>query len=121
MVLSKLKEYVYARIQSLISIDVYNGIAPLEASFPYVTFNFTSSSYNYDTRADWVLELDFWNDTNDDTVLLSESELVKTGFNYYWQSEIDGFYSSYLDFESEIPTNEKDMSRINQRYLLKVR
>lgn len=121
MELIKLKEYVYQKISSLVSINVYDTTAPLEATFPYVVFNFASSSYTMDTRADWILEINIWDDTNDDTVILEQSQLIKSGLSYMWQSEDEGFYSSYIDFEGIIPTEERDMSHINQRYLLQTR
>ena len=117
----QLKTHLYNRISSLTDLTVYNGSSPSLAIFPYVTFVITSSFEVVRGRSDKILELDYWTDSNNDSILLDEAEKVKQGLNYMWQSENDGFLSSYLEFEAEIPNQEKNISHINQRYVLKVR
>lgn len=117
----KLKEYVYTRLNTCTTLNIYNGIVPVNTNYPYLLFSFSSSSMTVRNRTDYILEIDYWNNSNDDTVILEESEKVKQSFNYGWQSESDGFFQSHIEFEAEIPTDNINMSRINQRYLLKVR
>jgi hypothetical protein len=117
----KLKQYANARIDELISIDLYSKLAPEDATFPYVVTNLSSSSNEIRNRTDWIIDIDFWDNTNNSSIIIAQADLVKAGFNYYWQSETEGFYQSHIVFEGEIPTSIPNMSRIQQRYLLKVR
>ncbi|MFX1499416.1 MAG: hypothetical protein ACFFDH_00475 [Promethearchaeota archaeon] len=121
MDLDSLKEYIGDRIEELTSLTAYSKQANEGASYPYVIFILSSSSFPVRNRQDWICEIDFWDDTNDSSVIAAKAELLKAGFNYYWQSETEGFYQSHIIFEGEIPTGTPDISRINQRYLLKVR
>ncbi len=121
MTFKNLKKYVGARIDELTTINVYAKNAPEEAVFPYIVFKFPSSSYPYN-REDKIVEIDYWDNKQDSTTILDQSDLVKKGFNLYWQTEgSDGFYRSDIIFEGEIPDTDPNMSRIQQRYLLKVR
>jgi hypothetical protein len=119
MELLKLKEYIYARLNEC-GIQVYSLRVPLNGIYPCIVFSFPSSSME-GNREDKILELNFWDDSSDDSNILIASEYIKSALNYTWQSEIEGFYQCYLDFEGEIPDTESNISRIQQRYLLKVR
>lgn len=121
MELGKLKEYIAVRLSGLTIIRVYNGMAPINAVFPYLTFKISSASQLVRNRSDKILEIDYWDDTNDDTAILLASNNIKEGLDYSWQDEVEGFYQCHLDFEGEIPDTESNISRINQRYILKVR
>lgn len=121
MTFDKLKQYANSRIDELISINLYSKLAPETATFPYVVTNLSSSSNEIRNRTDWIIDVDFWDNTNNSSIIIAQSDLVKAGFNYYWQSETEGFYQSHIIFEGEIPTGTPNMSRIQQRYLLKVR
>jgi hypothetical protein len=98
---------------------------PDDAVFPYVCFKFTSTDFNVRTRADRILEIDFWNNSNDDSKLLELLDRVKNGnglvkgLNYSIQDELEGFYKAYIEFEGEIQTNETEIIRHNQRYIVK--
>lgn len=120
----KLKQYANARIDELISIVVYSKLAPEDPAaltFPHCITNFSSSSNEVRNRSDWIMELDFWDNTNDSSAIIAAADLVKAGFDYYWQSESEGYYQSHIIFNAEIPTGVQNLSRIQQRYLLKVR
>lgn len=119
MELLKLKEYIYTRLNQC-DIPVYSLRVPLNGSYPCVIYLFPSSNMT-GMREDRILELNFWNNSNDDTLILEASEYLKTALNYSWQSEVEGFYQCHLDFEGEIPDTESNITRIQQRYLLKVR
>lgn len=121
MTFEYLKQYANARIDELTSINVYSKKASEDAVFPYIVTMLTSSSNEIRLRDDWIMELDFWDNTNDSTIIIAQADLVKAGFNYYWQSETEGFYQSHIIFDSEIPTGVQNLSRVQQRYLLKVR
>lgn len=119
MELLKLKEYIYARLNDC-SIPVYSLRVPLNGSYPCVTYLFPSSNMT-GMREDRILELNFWDNRADDTLILQASEYLKTVLNYSWHCEVEGFYQCHLDFEGEIPDTESNITRIQQRYLLKVR
>ena len=134
MELGKLKEYMAIRLSALTNIGVYNGNVPITATFPYLVFKFPAANQVVRNRSDKIMEIDYWDDTNDDTAILAASELVKNGkyaidgitllvpgLDYSRQSEAEGFYQCSLDFEGEIEDQESNVSRINQRYILKVR
>jgi len=120
-----LKQYVGARLDELTTIGVHSKQAPETipgvSSFPYLIYLLSSSSWETRKRGDWICEIDFWDDQNDSSAIITAAEAIKAGFDYYWQSETQGYYQSHLEFYSEIPTGIPEMSRINQRYLLKVR
>jgi len=130
MELSKLKYYISQRLLNLTDILVYNGKAPDDKVFPYVVFKFESCNYTVRQRKDWVLTLDFWQDSTDDTDILQAAENIKNGrsvgendyigLNNSTQNESEGFYKCEIDFEGEIPDTENDISRYNQRYIVKL-
>lgn len=119
--LDKLKVYIARRIRALTNIGVYSGYVPSGTTYPYLTIRFPSSSIRYSKRIDRVLEIDYWDNTSNDTAILSASEAVKQGLDYMWGSEADGFFHCTLDFEGEFPPESASESHINQRYLVKVR
>jgi hypothetical protein len=114
---SELKKAVYNRINTLLTQNVYVKQAPENASYPYAVIKFPSSSKGVLWKQDWIIEIDFWDDTNDSTTVMTMSNAVKEGFDAYWADETNINYRTYLDFEGEFPTDIPGMSRINQRYL----
>lgn len=131
MKLSRLKYYIAQRLTNLLDITVYDGIPEDDATMPYAIFKITSTNTPVRRRLDRMLEIDFWDDNTDDTNILAAADaardgkfsgdtLLYPGFDYSVQSETDGFYKSFLQFEGEIPDTESRISRINQRYVLQV-
>lgn len=112
-----LKKAVKTRIEALIEQNVYKDEAPDDADYPYVIVKYPSSSSPYLYKQDWVIELDFWDNTSDDETVTSISNTVKEGLNGYWQSGTGIAFRTYLDFEGEFPLDIPNMSRINQRYI----
>lgn len=112
-----LKKAVKARIEALVTQEVYKDEAEDNATYPYIIIKYPSSSNPFLWKQDWIIELDFWDNTSDDEVITSMSNTVKEGFNGYWQSSTGIAFRTYLDFEGEFPTDIPNMSRINQRYL----
>lgn len=131
MTLSQLKALIKTRLTSLSGITVYDGKAAENATFPYLCYTFTSTSFQYRNRDDRILEIDYWNNSNDDTAILAAAEKVKNGttilevavpgLDCSYQDETSGFYKCNIEFEGEIPTQERNLSRFSQRYLLEVR
>lgn len=131
MTLSELKLYVKARLVALSGITVYDGEADSEETFPYLCFHFPSTSFQYRNKDDRIMEIDYYNDSNDDTEILAAAEKVKNGttvgvetvygLDKSFQDESEGFYRCNIEFEGEIPTQEKNTCRFNQRYLFEVR
>jgi len=118
----QLKQYVGARLDELTSIGVYSKSPGEEKSFPYLVYKFSATSFLWQGREDKIVDIDFWDNKRDSSDILTASNLVKKGFNLYWQSEgVNGFYRSDIIFEGEIPDSDPNISRIQQRYLLKVR
>jgi hypothetical protein len=132
MTLERLKYYISVRLKSLTTIDVYDTKAKDGATFPYLTFIFSDSNFITRRREDRTLEINFWNNTNDDSGILIASNLVKNGkFNdegdllvpgldYSYQNESEGFYRCFCEKDHEIPDPEINISRIYQRYTLNV-
>lgn len=124
MELLKLKKYVYDRLDSLTSITVYDGKIPSnndDIVFPYLVYKIPNGTPDDNNKILYMCEIDYWNNTNDDSTILTASKDVKAGFDHYWENQSDGFYTSNLDFEGEIEDTNKNISRISQRYILKVR
>lgn len=114
----KLKKAVYARINGLLTQSVYTKQAPENATYPYCVIKFPSSSSDLLWKQTWIIELDFWDNTNDSSTITAMSNTVKQGLNAYWtDGTSEGVaFRTYLDFEGELPTDLPELSRINQRY-----
>jgi len=132
MTLSELKLLVKARLVALSGITVYDGEADSEETFPYLCFHFPSASFQYRNKDDRIMEIDYYNDSNDDTEILAAAEKVRNGttddegetvygLDKSFQDESEGFYKCNIEFEGEIKTQEKNTCRFNQRYLFEVR
>jgi hypothetical protein len=120
MTLKELKTIINTRLNDIVSIGVHDGKASNDASFPYLIFKFPSASYTVRTREDRIMEIDYWDNTNDDSDILDASDAVKQALNYGWQSETQGFLRAFIEFEGEIPDPDTDISRIQQRFEIKV-
>lgn len=126
MEIDRLKYYIAQRLNDLSPINMYDS-KPL-GNMPYGVFKFYACNYTVRHRKDWILEIDFWDDDIDDSTVLSAAIAVKNGdedediigLNNSTQSESEGFYYCTIDFEGEIPDTEQNISRYNQRYILKV-
>jgi len=122
MDLIDLKTRIKSRLDGLTTIQVYDAEVPsLDGVYPCVTYYFPGSVSTVRLRDDVTLELNFWNDSNDDSDILTAAAAVKAGLNYSYESQAEGFYHCYLEFQGEIPSGESDVCRIQQRYILKVR
>jgi len=126
MELDRLEYYISQRLLNLANITVYNTKAASTKVFPYLVFKFTACSHLYNNRADWILEIDYWNDSSDDTTILQAAIDVKkgrlsfVGLDKSTQDEAEGFYKCDIEFEGKIIDTEPDVSRFNQRYLIKL-
>jgi hypothetical protein len=131
--LDKLKYYICQRLEALTDIGVYDAKPSDKAAFPYLIYTFTESDFTTRRRVDRYLEIDYWNNENDDSGILQASHLVKygkydvdgvtllvPGLDFSQQNESEGFYHCYCDKENEIPDTEPNISRIYQRYVLKI-
>ena len=134
MTLSELKALIKTRLTTLSGITVYDGKADEDdTAFPYLCYKFpvtgVSEYRNKDLRQ---LEIDYWNNDNDDTGILAAAEKVKNGiysgdtlvtpgFDGSWQTDTSGFYKANLEAEGQIEEPERNMSRYHQRYILEVR
>jgi hypothetical protein len=120
MTLKELKAIMYTRLSNIASIGIHDGKASKDASFPYLVFKFPSASYTIRTREDRILEIDYWDNTNDDIDILAASDDVKQALSYGWQDETQGFFRSFIEFEGEIPDPDSDISRIQQRFEIRI-
>lgn len=133
MNIDRLRYYISQRLLNLTDINVYNKKAEISlnvSNFPYVVFILKSATHKDAGRKNWILELDFWNDSDDDSPILAASidikdgrtvdEIEYIGLDNSSQDEPEGFYKCDLDFEDDIPVLENDMSRFHQRYILQV-
>lgn len=133
MELSKLKPHIKNRLETLTDIDIYDGVAKTGAEYPYLiyTFPFPGTNEIRQTRTDRIMEIDFWNDSNDDTTVLEAAENIKNGrtvdeIEYYGlnnssQVETEGFYKCYIDGDTyEIKDPNKDIVHLKQRYLFHI-
>ena len=130
MEIDRLQYYIAQRLLTLTDINVYNKVVPDEANYPYVVFKAITSSHNIRHRKDWILELDYWEDSNDNTAILQAAINIKTGrtvdevkyigLDSSTQTEAEGFYYCNIDFEAELPSLEPNVSRYNQRFLIEV-
>lgn len=131
MTLDNLLQDISTRLNTLLDINVYSVNSALSQYSPYVVYNVQMINSDVRRRYDYILELDFWDLTKDSTNINTSANYVKNGrtissvfhagFDYSYSFTNDGFYHSYIEFDGIIPCQEPDKSRINQRYLLKVR
>lgn len=94
---------------------------PKKKVYPYIHFKFSSSSEMVRGRDDIIMECDFWDDSEESETIADQAELVKDGLHHGWYSDTNGFFHMYLDFYADIPDTTPNMSRIQQRYIIKVR
>lgn len=126
MEIDKLEYYIGERLKNLTDIQVYNKKTPDNKTFPYLVYKFYACNYTVRHRKDWILEIDYWQDSNDDTDILETAINIKNGVGEYvglnnsTQNETEGFYQCTIDFEGNIPDTEPNISRYNQRFILKV-
>lgn len=120
MTFDKLIDYVMARIDDLVSITVCGDEGAEPETYPYCVVKFPSSDNEKRKRTDWIVEIDFWNNSNAKSAIITAADALKAGFDYYWQSETEGFYTSHIIFYGGILTGKENLTRIQQRYLLKV-
>lgn len=133
MNLKQLKTRVKARLDDLVGdfMGVYDGKAGDNATFPYLVFKFPNASNPARKQTHRRMEIDFWNNSNDDSDLLDAADIIRNGkyvdevltvagLDHSYQTETEGFYSCYWEFEGEIPDLETEISRIQQRYVFKI-
>ena len=121
MSFEKLEQYIGARLDELTTLDVYNSKLPIVDEYPCLCFLLGSSSNPVRLRDDYILTLDYWANSENSITIIQQAELIKAGFNYYYQSESEGFYQSHIIFAARIPDEKPNVRRFQQRYLLKVR
>lgn len=118
MTLQELKTLITAKLNSVVSLPVYNKQA---IGYPCIVYNLSGLDNMVRNREEFILEVNFWNDSLDDSELLTAYEQVKTVFNYAWETGTTGFLQSHLIWSGEIPDIEPNVCRLQQRYQLKVR
>ncbi|MGD8306924.1 MAG: hypothetical protein PVF17_09735 [Ignavibacteria bacterium] len=121
MTFDNLQKYVIARIKELVTITVCQEEAGEFDDYPYLIVKFPSADFRIRKRGDYICEVDFWDNTNNKDTIIAQSDALKAGFDYYWQSETGGFYTSFIIFEGGILAGKENMCRIQQRYILKAR
>lgn len=94
---------------------------PKKFSYPYIQISLNSSSNEVRLRDDIIVDIDFWNNSDSSEFISNQAELVKIGLNYAYYSDDNGFFQSHIIFEGDIMQDTPNMSRLQQRYLLKVR
>lgn len=133
MTLKQLKTRVKVRLDNLVGdfMGVYDGKAGTNATFPYLVFKFPNASNPARKQVHRRMEIDFWDNSADDSNILDGADIVKNGkyvddilsvvgLDFSTQDETEGFYSCWWEFEGEIPDTETDISRIQQRYVFKI-
>ena len=133
MSLERLKYYISVRLKALTTIGVYDTKAKDGATFPYLVFTFNESDFLTRRRVDRYLEINYWNNSNDDSAILAAASLVRLGkfdvdgvtllvpgLDYSFQNETEGFYRCFCQKDHEIPDPETNISRLYQRYILNV-
>jgi hypothetical protein len=116
MELKTLKEHIYNLLLAASNLTVYSVKAPTNATYPCCIYAFTSIIDKTDMQDKRILEIDYWDDTGNDDTILTASNAVREALDYYWDSSL---IRAFLDWESEIPDPERNITRISQRYLVK--
>jgi len=125
--LNKLKQYIYTRLDALTEIGVYDGKPTSTATFPYLVFT-VQIVRKINTKETGLLKINYWDDTDDDSAILTASKYIKEGriidevelpgFDPGWEVQSDLFYRTYLENESQPTEPESNMSRVLQSFLL---
>lgn len=120
------------RLESLTGWNAYDDNAILGADLPYIIYRIGNGESIHSERIDRNVEVEFWIDSNDTTLLDEKSDIVRKGkyeagiliepgIDYSYGDEgDDGFYSAYHDWEDYIDTGESNISKFMQRYLFHV-
>lgn len=128
-----LKINIKTRLEALTGWTAYDREAENEAEFPYIIYRIGNGDSNVRGCIDRILELEFWYDNIDTSLLDEKSDIVRKG-KYSGDDLLEpgldrsysdegigiGFYNCFHDWEDYIDTGESDLNRFDQRYLLHV-
>jgi len=119
-----LKKYIASRIDVVVLSDVFTNKSPANNFTNYIVITFPSSSFDNIIQENWMVQIDFWKksdvDNVDSTDIQLDVENVKSCLNNSYDTQIDGFYRCYIEFESEIPDPDPSVYHYQQRYQVKV-
>lgn len=117
---NQLKKALGDWFTEILSIGISSKV-PKKKVYPYLHYYLSSSDNPVRLRDDYILTCDFWDNSEDTTTIGEQAELIKTALNYGWYKDDNGFFQSHIIFNAEIPETTPNISRHQQRYLLKVR
>lgn len=128
-----LKINIKTRLEALTGWNAYDREAEKDALFPYIIFRIGNGNSMVRGRIDRNLELEFWIDDIDTSLLDEKSDIVRKGKysgdtllepgldrSYSNEGDSIGFYNCFHDWEDYVDTGESDLNRFDQRYLLHV-
>jgi hypothetical protein len=128
-----LKENIKARLEALTGWSAYDGNVQIYEDLPYIVYKIGHGDSLVRGRVDRNLEIQFWIDSNDNTLLDEKSDIVRKGKysgdtliepgldrSYGDDGEDVGFYNCFHDWEDYIDVDESNVSRFDQRYVLHV-
>lgn len=121
MTFSNLKKLFGDRVNALTTLSVNSKTANVNQTYPFLDFIFESTSFPYGNLEHKIVTVDYWDNKKDSSTITAQADLIKAGLNWYWYSGAEGFYRSEIIFEGEIIDENPNISRYQQRYLLKVR
>lgn len=124
------KKYVAARIDSVVSINVYTTKLPDKkipdaTIYPCLVITFQAIENENLIKEKWIVEINYWSVVNsgsiDSTNVLAALDAVKGSLHGGWQTESEGFFKSYLDTEFEVPDPQPGVYHFYQKYEFTVR
>lgn len=120
MTFSQLEIVVGDRIDELLTINVNNSKNSIEDDYPCINYTLESISFPGNKRFDPILTCDFWSNIEDSSTIAAQADLLRAGFDYFYYSDLNGFFKSYIIFMGRIPDIKPNTRRIQQRYVLHV-
>ena len=124
MTFGKLKQYVSQRIDTVVSIPVYSNRGDVrDTDTDYLILKYpTYDGDNTLIKTQNILEIDYFSysefDTINSDIVLAAAALVKETLHGGYQSEAEGCFKSYCQYDGEVPDDEAGSYHYYQRYII---
>jgi len=120
----KLKEYVGKRIDNAVSIKVFSNrgdVSDTDANYIIIKYP-TYDGDNTLIKTQNILEIDYFSvseyDSINSDIVLAAAAAVKATLHGGYQSENEGCFKSYCQYDGEIPDPEQGSYHYYQRYMI---
>lgn len=108
---------IYARL-STVCDRVFSERVEIDTTFPYVVYKISDSDA-LDSREDFMITVDIWDNNSDTTALETLTNSVADALNYYIYEDDYSFYHAYKQRQLEVPDPNPSIHRRQIIFVLK--